>query len=116
MHRKALIAIAVGSIIGATLPGAYADQQSEQQAAAAQHAAAQDAGAAQGADKADIRSDHQDLRADRGDMRTEHVNQHIEAASPKPGMTAQTLANNAAENSKKAQATQNVHKAWYHFW
>jgi hypothetical protein len=39
--------------------------------------------------------------------------QHIDAA--KPGLTASTVANNAAENNKKAQATQNVHKAWYHY-
>jgi hypothetical protein len=31
-------------------------------------------------------------------------------------MTAHTLASNAAENNKKVQATQNVHKAWYHVW
>jgi hypothetical protein len=34
----------------------------------------------------------------------------------KPAMTATTIANNAAENNKKVQATQNVHKAWYHIW
>jgi hypothetical protein len=36
--------------------------------------------------------------------------------SAKPGMTATALANNAAEKNKMAQATQNVHKAWYHIW
>jgi hypothetical protein len=34
----------------------------------------------------------------------------------KSGITASTLANDAAENSKKAQTKQTVHKAWYHIW
>jgi len=49
-------------------------------------------------------------------MRSDRGNQRIDAGNPKPGMTAATLANNAADNSKKARATQNVHKAWYHIW
>jgi len=68
------------------------------------------------ADHGGIRSEHQDLRADRGDVRNDRGNERINAGSPKPGMTAATLANNAAQNNKKAQATQNLHKAWYHFW
>jgi hypothetical protein len=34
----------------------------------------------------------------------------------KPGITASTLANHAAENNKKAETKQTVHKAWYHIW
>jgi len=49
-------------------------------------------------------------------VRNDRVNQRIDAGNPKPGITANTLANNAAENNKKAQATQSVHKAWYHIW
>jgi hypothetical protein len=63
------------------------------------------------ADQRDIRSDHQDLRADRGDMRSDRGNQRINTGSPKPGMTSTTLASNTAENNKKAQATQHIHKA-----
>ena len=58
------------------------------------------------------------MRGDfRGDMRNDdHGSKLNDIGSVKPGMTATTLANNAAENNKKAQATQNVHKAWYHIW
>jgi hypothetical protein len=34
----------------------------------------------------------------------------------KPGLTAATMANNAAENNKKVQTTQNLQRAWYHIW
>jgi hypothetical protein len=34
----------------------------------------------------------------------------------KPGITSATLANNAAENNKKVQANEKLHKAWYHVW
>jgi hypothetical protein len=90
-----------------------------------------------------MRADRQDLRADRGDLRNDHGkfrngeqdarrgdwqdqrfsrnNWQPSAAGQrtdgvKPGMTAATMANNTAENNKKAQASTNVHKAWYHFW
>jgi hypothetical protein len=83
-----------------------------------------------------IRSDRQDLRADRHDLRAD--GQDFRAANPsqaqrvarndiKPGSTpvnagkvqlsSSTLANNAAENSRKNQHQQTMHKAWYHwFW
>ena len=98
------------------------------------------------ADQRDLRSDSRDLRADRGDLHNDRGNfrsgeqgnrsewqdqeasrnmshstpdhsvggQHMEAA--KPGITSSTVANNAAENYRKAQNTQTVHKAWYHVW
>ncbi len=34
----------------------------------------------------------------------------------KPEITANTVANDAAENNKKMQNTRNVQKAWYHIW
>jgi hypothetical protein len=52
----------------------------------------------------------------RDDMRSDRGNQRIDTGSPKPGMTSATLASNTAENNKKAQATQKVHKARYHIW
>ena len=78
-----------------------------------------------------IRTDRQDLRADRGDLRTDaadlhgaspgtvqrtaHTGSATQPVSPKSMLSASTLANNAAENSKKTQAEQNTHKAWYHW-
>jgi hypothetical protein len=94
-------------------------------------------------DRQDVRMDRQDLRADRGDLRSDrsnfrsadvgdsHSNWQDQRLSrntgqsatagqgkdgAKPALTATTIANNAAENNKKVQATQNVHKAWYHIW
>jgi hypothetical protein len=94
------------------------------------------------ADRQDMHMDRQDLRADRGDLRRDHGNfgnserndrrgdlqdqrftrntwqsaagQHTDGV--KPGMTPAAMANNTAENNKKAQAATSVHKAWYHFW
>jgi hypothetical protein len=58
---------------------------------------------------------HDDMR--NNDMQNDdRGSKRIDVGSAKPGMTATALANNAAENNKKAQATQNVHKAWYHIW
>jgi hypothetical protein len=62
-----------------------------------------------------------ELRPDDGGS-SDRANERIDsgnrtnAANPKPGMTAGTLANNTAENAKRAQATQNLHKAWHHIW
>jgi hypothetical protein len=91
-------------------------------------------------DQRNIRTDRQDLRADRGDLRNDRTNVRAQgerrgdlqdqrfarntgqsaASKPvnaaKPGITAATLANNAAENDKKARATENMYKAWYHVW
>ena len=84
------------------------------------------------ADQRDIRTDRQDLRADRGDLRNDRGNmqnsvqdqrrndvqdqrgKRVDGA--KPGISSATLANNTAENNKKAQTAQQLHKAWYHFW
>jgi hypothetical protein len=86
------------------------------------------------ADRGDLRSDFGNVRTgDPGDRRTDwqesqqqdqrfsrnNVDQHTgdrRMDGTKPGMTAATVANNAAENNKKAQNTQKLHKAWYHFW
>ena len=98
------------------------------------------------ADQQDIHKDRQDLRTDRGDLRNNPCNLRTgEPSDPrndrqesqdqrfsrnnvgqpaggqrmdgtKPGMTATTVANNAAENNKKTQNTQNLQKAWWHFW
>jgi hypothetical protein len=92
-------------------------------------------------DQRNIRVDRQDLRADRGDLRNDRgsvssaqgerrgdsqdqrfarntgqstTGKRVDVA--KPGITATTIANNAAENNKKARATENLHKAWYHIW
>jgi hypothetical protein len=37
------------------------------------------------------------------------------ASTTKVQLSSNTLANNAAENSKKAQEQQTTHKAWYHW-
>jgi hypothetical protein len=37
------------------------------------------------------------------------------ATGAKPQLTASTLADNTAANSKKAQNDQTTHKAWYHW-
>jgi hypothetical protein len=80
------------------------------------------------ADKGDLRNDRSSLRSgDQGGRRadwqdqrslrnTGHpvAGQRVEGA--KSGITASTLANDATENSKKAQTKQTVHKAWYHIW
>jgi hypothetical protein len=81
------------------------------------------------ADRGDLRSDRSNLRsADVGDSHSNSQNQRFSRntgqpatasqgkGGAKPAMTATTIANNAAENNKKVQATQNVHKAWYHIW
>jgi hypothetical protein len=87
-------------------------------------------------DRQNLRADSGDLRSDRSNFRSTDVgdghsnwqDQRLSrnAGQPatasqgkdgaKPVMTATTIANNAAENNKKVQATQNVHKAWYHIW
>jgi hypothetical protein len=80
----------------------------------------------------DMRTDRQDLRADRGDLRNDRGNLHSSVQDgrrndvpdqrgkrmdgAKPGISSATLASNTAENNKKAQAAQRLHKAWYHFW
>jgi hypothetical protein len=78
-------------------------------------------------DRQDLRADHQDLRANGQDVRTAAAAQPQRVAqvdskpgSPpvngaKPQLTANTLANNAAANSKKAQTDETTHKAWYHW-
>ena len=84
------------------------------------------------ADQRDMRTDRQDLRADRGDLRNDRGNLHTSVQDGrrndvqdqrgkrmdgvKPAISSATLANNTAENNKKAQAAQHLHKAWYHFW
>jgi hypothetical protein len=82
------------------------------------------------ADRQDLRADRHDLRADAQDLRTAKPGQVTQAqrfarSDVKPGttsvttakvqLTPSTLANNAAENSKKNQHQQTVHKAWYHW-
>jgi hypothetical protein len=87
-----------------------------------------------GADQRDIHADRQDLRTDRHDLRangqdfrtanpaqTQQVARNEVHPGPQPvnagkvQMTSATLANNAAENSKKTQNQQTTHKAWYHW-
>jgi hypothetical protein len=34
----------------------------------------------------------------------------------KAGLTPSTVANNAAENTRKTQSTQNLQKAWWYIW
>ena len=92
-------------------------------------------------DHQDLRANQGDLRNDRGNVRSSDLDdQRTGGQDPrsarnigqpvtgqrmdggqrmegtKPGISAATVANNAAENNKKAQATENVHKAWYHVW
>src|SRR5579864_8335499 len=100
MKRKSLIALAVGSIIGAALPGAYADtnppgvtmdqsaQGNSQQSAPGSTvvgtpSTSQSAPSAQGGDdvardqrdiskdQGDIKSDRRDIRKDRADIRAD---------------------------------------------
>ena len=87
-----------------------------------------------GADQRDIHADRQDLRTDRHDLRangrdfrtanpaqTQQVARNEVHPGPQPvnagkvQLTSATLANNTAENSKKAQNQQTTHKAWYHW-
>jgi hypothetical protein len=79
------------------------------------------------ADERDLRTDRQDLRADRSDLRkdrsisADRAGKPTDVAKPgittaKPEITPATIANNTAEKSQKARATQNVQKAWWHFW
>ena len=63
MHRKALIAFAVGSILGATLPAAYAADQ--QPAAAPVQTNAQQAATTTNRDQSEIKADRKDIARDR---------------------------------------------------
>jgi uncharacterized protein (DUF3084 family) len=87
--------------------------------------------AAMRTDVNNIRTDRQDLRSDRHDLRTDAADLHganpsatqptahsgsaTQPQNPKSTLSPSTLANNAAENSKKTQTEQNTHKAWYHW-
>jgi hypothetical protein len=96
------------------------------------------------ADRQDLRADRQDLRTDHSDLRQDYasnskdagrgwqdqhgsqsrwqdahgqpVNPSMHPAEAKVGMTSATVANNAAENNKKAQTDQHLQKAWWHIW
>ena len=81
------------------------------------------------ADRQDLRADRHDLRAGGQDFRTAKpgpvTGQQLAKNNVHPGpqpvnaskvqLTSTTLANNAAENTKKNQNQQMTHKAWYHW-
>jgi hypothetical protein len=76
------------------------------------------------ADRRDLRADRADLRADGATVhdpnpalaqRTAHAGGATQPVSPKTMLSASTLANNAAENSKKNQTQQSTHQPWYHW-
>jgi hypothetical protein len=83
-------------------------------------------------DAGTIRSDRQDLRADRSDLRQDSPGQSQERLASndadrasdqrmkshggvEPPLSANTLANDTADNSKKTQTEQATHKPWYHW-
>jgi hypothetical protein len=97
-------------------------------------------------DRSNIRSDEQNIRQTRQDIRANQADLHNDRnviaantqnvqpqrspspqlqdqrASPngvepmKPALTSSTVANNAAENTHRTQAAQNLQKAWWHVW
>jgi hypothetical protein len=90
------------------------------------------------ADRSDVRDDRRDVRSDSDRMRGGHASRTLTAmneangaravhgattrddgatqtAAGQPGVTAKTLADNAAANDKKPSATQTAHQPWYHF-
>lgn len=63
------------------------------------------------------RMDAHDVDARRVDANARRADIADQSAWRRSELTATTLANNAAENSRKPPSTQDVHKAWYHyFW